>query len=130
MSDNQLTWVPFKLEKYAKVEHDDRLSKEYKDEVFRNEVYENIDKAIKDKKFMVIIELIKEFVGDMDRYKPFYQRHLAWKKNISPPQNFVIDVASSLILNWTYFLTKLKEKGGWEYVEYIQRKLNLPKREV
>ena len=130
MSDNQLKWVPFKLEKYAKVEHDDRLTKEYKDEVFANEVYENIDKAIKDKKFMVIIELIKEFVRDMDRYKPFYQRHLDWKKNISPAQNFVVDVTSSLILNWTYFLTKLKEKGGWEYVEYIQRKLNLPKREV
>lgn len=130
MSDYKLTWVPFKLEKYAKVEHDERLSKEYKDEVFRNEVYENIDKAIKDKKFMIIIELLKEFVKDMKQFELFYKKHLNWNKSVTPPQNFVIDVASSLILNWTYFLGKLKEKGGWEYVEYIQRKLNLPKREV
>lgn len=130
MSDNQLKWVPFKLEKYAKVEHDERLSKEYKDEVFANEVYENIDKAIKDKKFMIIIELLKEFVKDMKQFELFYKKHLNWNKSVTPPQNFVIDVTSSLILNWTYFLTKLKEKGGWEYVEYIQRKLNLPKREV
>ena len=116
-------WKPFKTKQYDTICERLDVSDEYKNEVLQKEVYELIDKALNDKKFVIIINLVKEFVKDVNSFKPFYLKYCNWNyKGFKDYENFVFDVVAAYVLNWDEFLTKMHEKGATPYLEYIKNK--------
>ena len=126
-NENQkLPWVPFALPKWTEVKDRDDVSQEYKDSTFRTEILDNIDKAFKNKVFGFIVQMTKYYIKDIDDFKKLYDRTDLRKGKILPgPQLFCFEVIVALLTNHRYYLDRLTERGGAEYIDYIKRKVNI-----
>lgn len=126
-NENQkLPWAPFALPKWTEIKDRDDVSQDYKDSTFRAEIYDGIDKAFKNKVFGFIVQIAKHYIKDIDDFKKLYDKTDLRNGKILPgPQLFCFEVIVALLTDHRYYLDRLTERGGAEYIDYIKRKANI-----